>query len=66
MEARATYVAEAYHKPADEVEDWYDLSGMVDDLEFLYRMGRGLADSDGWPEWSETSEFRAAREATRP
>ena len=66
MEARATYVAEAYHKPGDEVEDWYDLSGMVDDLEFLYRMGRGLADSDEWPEWSEQSEFRAARQADRP
>lgn len=66
MEARATYVAEAYHKPGDEVEDWYDLSGMVDDLEFLYRMGRRLADSDEWPEWNETSEFRAAREASRP
>ena len=66
MEVRATYVAEAYHKPGDEVEDWYDLSGMVDDLEFLYRMGRGLADSDEWPEWSETSEFRAAREVDRP
>ena len=66
MEARATYVAEAYHKPGDEVQDWYDLSGMVDDLEFLYQMGRRLADADIWPEWSETSEFRAAREADRP
>ena len=39
---------------------------MVDDLEFLYQMGRRLADSDTWPEWSATSEFRAAREADRP
>ncbi len=61
MEARAAYVAEAYHKPGDEVQDWYDLSGMVEDLEFLYRMGRRLADSAEWPEWSETSEFRARR-----
>ena len=66
MEARAAYVAEAYHKPGDEVQDWYDLSGMVDDLEFLYRMGRRLADSDEWPEWSETSEFRARRLEDRP
>ena len=65
MEVRAQYVAEAYHKPGDEVQDWYDLSGMVDDLEFLYRMGRRLADSEDWPEWAETSEFRAAREADR-
>ncbi len=61
MEVRAEYVAERYHKPADEVEPWWDLSGMTDDLEFLYRMGRRLAEGDDWPEWSETSEFRARR-----
>ena len=66
MEARAAYVAEAYHKPGDEVQDWYDLSGMVDDLEFLYRMGRRLADSTDWPAWSATSEFRARRLEDRP
>ena len=63
LEARARYVEEAYHKPGDEVEPWYDLSGMAEDLEFLYRMGRRLADSDDWPEWAETSEFRARRAA---
>ncbi len=66
MEMRERYVAELYHKPADEVEDAWDLSGMVEDLEFLYRMGRSLADSEDWPEWSETSEFRARRLADRP
>lgn len=65
MEARAAYVAEAYHKPGDEVQDWYDLSGMAADLEFLYGLGRRIADSDAWPEWSGTSEFRAYREADR-
>ena len=66
MEARATYVAEAYRKPGDEPEDWHDPSEMVADLEFLYWMGRHLTDSDVWPEWSGTSEFRAVREADRP
>ena len=66
MEARSAYVAEAYHKAGDEVEDWYDLSRMVDDLVFLYRMGRRLADSAEWPEWTETSEFRARRLEERP
>lgn len=66
LEARGAYVAEAYHKPADEVQDWYDLAGMAADLEFLYRMGRRLADSADWPEWSENSEFRARRQADRP
>jgi Zn-dependent M28 family amino/carboxypeptidase len=62
---RERYVAEDYHKPSDEVKDWWDLSGMVEDLELFFAMGRHLATSDEWPEWSETSEFRAAREASR-
>jgi Zn-dependent M28 family amino/carboxypeptidase len=62
---RERYVAEDYHKPSDEVKDWWDLSGMVEDLELFFAMGQNLATSDEWPEWSETSEFRAAREASR-
>jgi len=62
---REKYTAEDYHKPSDEIKDWYDLSGMVQDLELFYEMGRRLATSDTWPEWSETSEFRARRQASR-
>jgi Zn-dependent M28 family amino/carboxypeptidase len=58
---RERYVAEDYHKPSDEVKDWYDLSGMVQDLELYFAMGRHLAAGNEWPEWSETSEFRARR-----
>ncbi len=64
-EIRERWLAELYHKPADEVEPGWTLSGMVEDLEFLYQMGRRLADSEDWPEWSATSEFRATREADR-
>jgi Zn-dependent M28 family amino/carboxypeptidase len=61
---RERYVAEDYHKPSDEIKDWWDLSGMVEDLQLFFAMGRHLATSEEWPEWSETSEFRAAREAS--
>lgn len=61
---RDRYVAEDYHKPSDEIKDWWDLSGMVEDLELFFAMGRHLATTDEWPEWSETSEFRAVREAS--
>ena len=64
-EQRAIYTAEDYHKPSDEIKDWYEFSGMIQDLEFFFEMGRRLAGGDGWPEWSETSEFRARREASR-
>ena len=65
IEKREQYTAEDYHKPSDEVKPDWDLSGAVEDLTFMYEMGRQLADSDVWPEWSETSEFRAIREAQR-
>jgi Zn-dependent M28 family amino/carboxypeptidase len=61
---RERYVAEDYHKPSDEVKEWWNLSGMVEDLELYLAMGRHLATTDEWPEWSETSEFRAVREAS--
>ncbi|TDI42660.1 MAG: M20/M25/M40 family metallo-hydrolase [Acidobacteria bacterium] len=64
-EQRAIYTAEDYHKPSDEIKDWYEFSGMIQDLELFLEMGKRLAGGDGWPEWSETSEFRARREASR-
>lgn len=58
---REIYNAEDYHKPSDEIKDWYDLSGMVQDVELFYEMGLELATTDAWPEWSDTSEFKAKR-----
>ena len=63
IEKREQYTAEDYHKVSDEVKDDWDLSGAVEDLSFFYRMGRRLATGTAWPTWSETSEFRAVREA---
>ncbi|MBK6703879.1 MAG: M28 family peptidase [Caulobacteraceae bacterium] len=61
----AQYVANNYHKPSDELTDAWDMTGGAEDLEALYAVGHGLADGNGWPEWRATSEFRAAREASR-
>jgi Zn-dependent M28 family amino/carboxypeptidase len=60
------YGANRYHKPADEFDPAWDLSGMVEDLNALYQVGRQLADSDRWPNWYEGNEFRAVRDASRP
>jgi hypothetical protein len=35
---------------------------MTRDLEILYTLGRELAESKAWPNWSRDAEFRAARE----
>ena len=58
--------ANDYHAVTDEVKPDWDLAGAIDDLTFMYEMGGQLADTDEWPEWSETSEFRAIREEQRP
>ena len=65
IEKRAEYTANDYHAVSDEVKPDWDLSGAVEDLTFLYRMGARLAAGDDWPAWSGTSEFRAVREAQR-
>ena len=66
IEKRAEYTANDYHAVSDEVKPDWDLSGAAEDLTFLYRMGARLAAGGDWPAWSETSEFRAVREAQRP
>ena len=66
IEKRTEYTANDYHKVSDEVKPDWDLSGAIEDLTFLYHMGARLAAGGEWPAWSETSEFRAVREAQRP
>lgn len=62
--ARDAYIRDRYHQPADQWSKDWDLSGEVQDVELLYRLGRDLADSDAWPAWRPDSEFRAERERT--
>ncbi|HEY0505751.1 MAG TPA: M28 family metallopeptidase [Lysobacter sp.] len=58
------YVADRYHQPADQWEADWTFLGMARDLQLLYSVGRDLADSDAWPNWDASSEFRAARDKT--
>jgi len=56
------YVKENYHQPSDEWRPEWTFEGMARDLNILYAVGRELADSNAWPNWSKDSEFRAARD----
>jgi Zn-dependent M28 family amino/carboxypeptidase len=56
------YVKENYHQPSDEWHAEWTFEGMARDLGILYAVGRELADSNAWPNWSKDSEFRGARE----
>lgn len=57
------YVATKYHKPSDEYDPNWDLSGNEQDTQLLYAVARELADGSVWPNWYEGTEFRAKREA---
>jgi Zn-dependent M28 family amino/carboxypeptidase len=60
------FTAQKYHKVGDEYSPDADLRGSVEDLELLFAVGAKLAGEKSWPQWSAGSEFRAARERSRP
>ena len=62
--AKKDYVTDRYHQPADEWSPSLDFTGIAGDLGLLYDLGRQLADSREWPNWSADSEFRATRDVT--
>jgi Zn-dependent M28 family amino/carboxypeptidase len=59
---QANYTAKMYHQPDDEFDSSWDFTGMAQDAELLHGVGLHLANSCDWPNWSQDSEFRAARD----
>ena len=61
--AAKDYGDNRYHNPADEYDAaTWKLDGVVEDLEAIYAVGQGLADSDQWPNWYEGNPFKAKRD----
>jgi Zn-dependent M28 family amino/carboxypeptidase len=58
------YTATMYHQPADEFSPDWDFTGIAKDAALLHAVGERLANSHAWPDWSQDSEFRAARDQT--
>ena len=56
------YVTKHYHQPSDEWSPTWDFTGMAEDDQLLHNLGRDLANSREWPNWSPDSEFRAIRD----
>ncbi len=59
---QANYTAKMYHQPDDEYDPSWDFTGIAQDAELLHAVGLHLANSCEWPNWSQDSEFRAARD----
>ena len=60
----AAYIEERYHRPTDEYDPNWDLSGLAADADLAFDVGRRLAAIEAWPNWHEDSEFRAIRDET--
>lgn len=50
-----------YHQPSDEVEDWWNYDGMVQDAQLALYAGLVIGNQDELPAWNEGDEFEAAR-----
>ena len=60
---RNEYTNVDYHKVSDEVKPDWDLSGAVDDLRVMFRIGYVVAQSPRMPEWKAGTEFKARRDS---
>jgi Zn-dependent M28 family amino/carboxypeptidase len=62
LAASEDYTKNRYHKPADRYDPHWDLSGVIEDVQALYAVGKRLADESTSPQWAADSEFKSARE----
>ena len=58
------FTARCYHQPCDRWTPDWNLAGAAQDVDLIYLMGRDLAASGAWPDWSPASEFRRIRDAS--
>lgn len=63
--AARDYEEHRYHGPKDEYDPNWDWSGVKADLKLYYDVGRALANSADWPNWTPGDEFRAIRDRSR-
>jgi Zn-dependent M28 family amino/carboxypeptidase len=63
LEKRAEFTRDHYHKPTDEIQPDWDLSGLVEDSQLLFLVGYDVAQTLEYPTWREGNEFKARRDA---
>jgi Zn-dependent M28 family amino/carboxypeptidase len=60
-EQHKKFNAEDYHQPSDEIKQWWNYRGAVQQAEFTFLLGVRLANATGIPQWNRGDEFEAAR-----
>lgn len=58
------FYSNRYHRPNDEFDPTWDLSGAVDDMRLMFRIGYDLGNSSAVPNWHPGNEFRATRDSS--
>jgi Zn-dependent M28 family amino/carboxypeptidase len=56
--------ANRYHTPNDVIHELWNFEGISQDLELYYLIGKELANSRSFPNWTEGNEFKAVRDST--
>ena len=63
MKKRDEYTSKDYHAVTDEVKPDWDLSGGVEDVRLLFKVGHIVAQADQLPAWRAGNEFKAKRDS---
>jgi len=64
MKKREEYTSKDYHNVSDEVKPDWDLSGGVQDMQTLFKVGVSVANANDTPQWKPGTEFKAKRDST--
>ncbi|NNF18116.1 MAG: M28 family peptidase [Gammaproteobacteria bacterium] len=61
---QAEHIQKRYHKPADEINENWNLTGSAEDLQLFFHVGSMLAGEKSFPQWYPGNEFKALRDAS--
>lgn len=63
LEASRKWLMANYHKPSDNYEpDVWKFDGMLEDVKVYFEVGYNISMAEKFPEWTEGSPFKAARD----
>ncbi len=66
MKKRDEYTSKDYHSVSDEVKPDWDLSGGVQDMQTLFKVGYAVSNAADVPRWKQGNEFKAKRDSMKP
>ena len=63
MKLTDEYIQKHYHQPSDQFDPVrWKLDGVMEDIQLFFLVGKKLAFETTWPQWKQSSEFKAIRE----